>query len=582
MKRKRQQQAPRKESVVDARRSDRGPTPNGSNPTLDLGTASDRQGPLPAQVFESIDRLRLEVDADLGHLPGRTSRGRFEELAEPLLQSATRVVGLISPGDPEAARGHQACCDRLAQAFTSAMSSRLQLDGDDGPRNLLYCILTLRRLLQWPIGEDLGIELQERIRNHTQALWGGLGECWRSTDPSQCWFTPGAVADPDASLILDYYRVKEVFYTRCVTEQESILVPRSRLARWIHEGRDEARFDPTWAAHDIDDVQRQIVAARQAHELECQQLESAHENAEQEERERLEAELQQFEQGLPGRREGDEARARRVREEFEARKRNSRHRVEEELNALAEEWKPNLTKARDKRERTRQRSFYLLEVPLGSALGSLAFVAAELAGLALSLAVPAGALLGVGLGLWFRRSSNRSVAVLEERFKQEASAIRARGALRLKQMHADLAAEPDRIEQQIEQERERLRTDSASRLIEARGKLDTRLQALGEALQLKIENLQESSRDKVRARPRKDAEHFPVILEGLEKGFQKGRQPSKSILRVMHDQKFSAYINSLTPKSREALMRETRRLPRRELDELMECLISSSASPPQT
>ena len=121
------------------------------------------------------------------------------------------------------------------------MRTSIRFHATDRPRALLYSIQIARELEALPSGRSAIRSIQEFIEDDIRSLYGELGFDWKIIDPTRCWFTEGVVADPQSSVIVDLCRVTSLTFSQYDSIHVAALVPRSKLAKWIHAGRKDYR-----------------------------------------------------------------------------------------------------------------------------------------------------------------------------------------------------------------------------------------------------------------------------------------------------------------------------------------------------
>ena len=107
-------------------------------------------------------------------------------------------------------------------------------------RMLLFLILMCRHLLNLPLSSSLRRKIEGRRGEYIEALYGRFYENpsqARQLDPSECWFLPGELADPETSILIPVVRNMAVTGATASWYAHEVLIPRSRLAEIFHMGK---------------------------------------------------------------------------------------------------------------------------------------------------------------------------------------------------------------------------------------------------------------------------------------------------------------------------------------------------------
>lgn len=506
------------------------------------------------QLAQTLHRLTSEVKRNWTQLRVLARYDEFEPGIRPILTAARAAIDAVPDHSRDVAQ-----IDAFVMSVMDALRTGIRLEAEDRARALLYSILVGRELETLSMQRPVASRVREAIDDDIRNLYGELGDDWQELDPSACWFTPGATADPDASVVIDLFKVVSLTYSEYDALHIPVLIPRSKAAKWVHSGRRAEDFDPAWMLLTLCDesVRRQ--------KLERDDLvRDAEKNLaefEATEQRTTETRLREFDAALPGRREELTQAVAAAGTECEQIAKAERKRAEADLVELSKRFKPAVSAARSRAERTARRTFVHLELPAILVGAVAALFLHGILGAVLALAL--GGAVGFGIAWWVRRTIQAAPAQVEKRFKEELKAVRARATSRADNRGDELRATATAALADLEVQRDAILTQSEQRLQQARQQHDER-----------IDEIAASHQQELTARPLKDCEEHPAILMGLDGGFMRGKVPSKELIKVLHDQKYSSYVNSLSPDGRERLVRERDRLPRKEFDQLIERLIS--------
>jgi hypothetical protein len=505
-------------------------------------------------MAQRLHRLTTEVQHKWTRLRVLLPYDEFEAGIRPILSAAVEVI--------ESARykaRSMAQLDAFVLAVLAAVRSSVRLTGADRPRALLYSLLIARQLADLSAGRPVVQRLHEAVADATRSLYGDLGTELDDLDPAACWFTPGAVADPDASLIVDLYKIKSMTFSEYDAIHAPVLVPRSKAAKWIHTGRKPELFDSSW----LPLLLREESMTRQGSEGEARLREIEASFAAQEHAERLaaQARLAEFDASLPLRQTEQVREAAAAEADCKRVAIEERRRAERELVELSQQFKPSISRARSLAERIAGWSFAQLEVP-STLVGALsALLVASALGTWWSLGL--GALLGLALSVALRRAILAAPTRIERRFRDRLKIVRGAASARAQRRGAELRAAADRTADTLAAERAAILQQFEDRLREVR-----------HTTQAQIAAIEATQQAELRARPLNDLGLYPAVVMGVENGFLRGKAPPKAVIKVMHERKYGGYLNSLSPAGRERLFGERNRLPRKEFDELIERLIS--------
>jgi hypothetical protein len=193
------------------------------------------------------DLLRRTAEVFDG-VKDRVNRGNFEQLAAPLLNEAREIHALLSRRlEVPDELLEQSSFDQIAEKIHDAVNKKIKYEGDQRERNILYSTLMNGRLLSLPLSAVVRRKIETSIRDDGRVLYSRFGmDNSACPDPAKCFFLDGAEADPEASLLIEFYKVtgREVTVdrirrsagVRVKYETAKLLVPRSKLASTVRSG----------------------------------------------------------------------------------------------------------------------------------------------------------------------------------------------------------------------------------------------------------------------------------------------------------------------------------------------------------
>lgn len=184
-----------------------------------------------------LEPLILRANKELIEITGKLNRKKFDTSCKALLKEALAVRNyLISNLQLSEEMVKIPEFDNLCEAIINGLHAKLDYDTNEQLRNILYCILVTKKILELPVSWAMRNKLKESIANDTDKLYGDFNPFGKKFDATRCWFIDGEEADPDISL---EFRVKRLHLnpTRRKTlyvESQKILVPRSQAAADQH------------------------------------------------------------------------------------------------------------------------------------------------------------------------------------------------------------------------------------------------------------------------------------------------------------------------------------------------------------
>jgi len=160
--------------------------------------------------------------------------------------------------------------DNLAEKIFALIDSEIIDYQPSRPRTILFLILICRRILELPLSPSLRRRIEERRGTYIENLYGRFynnAHHAREIDPTQCWFLPGELSDPEQSLLLPVYKPNPRGKITLWDSQE-VLIPRSRLAEMLHFGKvsevqEQLQADSLRLMENIDTLRRELDYAQQ-------------------------------------------------------------------------------------------------------------------------------------------------------------------------------------------------------------------------------------------------------------------------------------------------------------------------------
>lgn len=186
----------------------------------------------------SLEPLRHRVQKDLkDHSKKRTYQG-FDKVCKPMLDEAdsTRSFLLGACGFPEE-MVDSSDFDRLCDTVLEALNSGIDYKNDDRVRAILYSSLVAKRLLSLPLSSRQRRRIEQSIANDRRLLYQDFLDGNQEIDHTRCGFMEGEEADPASSFVFPVHKVTDTSGGTIRWQSTSILVPRSRLAAAIHDGK---------------------------------------------------------------------------------------------------------------------------------------------------------------------------------------------------------------------------------------------------------------------------------------------------------------------------------------------------------
>jgi len=178
----------------------------------------------------------------------RVDRGNFEKLAASLIDEAREIHALLSRRlEVPDEFLEQSTFDHIAEKMHHGINTKIKYEGDQRERNILYSSLMNKRLLSLPLSAVLRRKIETSIREDGRILYSRFGiDASACPDPTKCFFLEGADADPEASLIIEFYRITNREVTvdrirrsagvRVSYQMVKLLIPRSKLAASVKSG----------------------------------------------------------------------------------------------------------------------------------------------------------------------------------------------------------------------------------------------------------------------------------------------------------------------------------------------------------
>jgi hypothetical protein len=495
-------------------------------------------------------------------LADKVSRDKFEAVAGPILREAHDIRALLSERlmltDDLL---EQSTFDQLAQGILDAVNKKLDYQGDERERNILFSSRVGKRLLSLPLSGKVRRAVEQSLQDDNRILYSQF-----YTDPSgwptslECFFLPGAEADPDASIAISMYRITERKIEvdriqrsaglRLFWDRATLLVPRSTCAMAAGSSGTaeveipEAEYKPAQRAAAV-----QLKALRS--ELDAVQAEITKQRTAETraEEQRQKAELRVVEEREAARvTEAEAALATANRNEAEQIK-TEEQRLESENERMATAHEPGLEAARVRVAATRERlqrgtSFLLIEIPL-ALLGTLSLLLMRIgpyvvivAG-ALVFAFLASSVIRRACGLLAAYPLHAAARALE----REKAACLAESSSRRLAIQAEAAKVTGRwksLLSSVESEKNAILEASRQRAEELTGRLDERAGRATAEFQQKERKLRSQLVRKAKVLKESQKGEFPAYRAARKKGFKEGSRPSSVEFEMTESEKAEA------------------------------------------
>jgi hypothetical protein len=512
------------------------------------------------------------VDQDILAPEEHLSRRQLAELLEPVLAEVESLLRfLVEDLKLPDELFVSSAFDHLASRLHLALNRKLDYSGDDRERQLVYGLRLRRRLLSLPLSRPTARKLEQELQKDARHLWGD--DYGPDLDPTACWFLPGAMADPEASLIMPLYRITDRKVeidplqgsagVRLFWQGRRLLIPRSELASACHQGK----AGPAEVSAHLLDTEGQGILG------EIRQIEADHAAAQARREASLQSDLQAVELELELALEAHQERARveaaQGEQELTAVASRLQGQLLEAEQALSKGLAEAVNAGEDRRRRARQhlamtkasqgglRGGLARELPVGLALAlALGGVIPALGGLGVleggSASWP-GALLGIVLALLGGRGvrrrrihrAARAVQAAEGALEADQEMLRARHASQVGSLEAAAEKERAAIRRRLaglDRAREELRSDSERRRTGLRTAAEEERRRLDREKEASVARLRKKLIARLGVRPEKDKWRFPPLEGAQATGFQPGRRPSSAEMKMTSDEELEARL----------------------------------------
>lgn len=489
--------------------------------------------------------------------------------------------------------------DALAEAALEVVSGEKLDYSDEQQRVLVFSATATRKLLELPISGAMRRRVDAALQSDLKILYRGFVPAWNGTDACRCWFLPAEEADADASILLPVYKIGSVRGASVRWEARQVVVPRSRRAKQVHEGkaavpdlvelagstRDAKTLDLIARIRRIDEE----AGAQASREREFMEAEKRAAEAAQA------AALWQHEQVAA-------AQAARDREHLDAVQRAHQGRVQAEQRRHGKALETARATARPRIAEAEQvyRSVAdlnrgvlgLLKAPpavlglVSLAIGAVIFTAAKtLPGAAVGAAALSAVLIALG-GLVEAR--NRRVAAARRPLEaakatlvaeEEGVAREHKEALgRLEWQARDEGAEAKAREAARSAEAERIRSQGVARVADIQRAGRTALEAIESKTVAATKGLRAELDVRFKPKPQSESKAFPAYRKALAEGYKEGARPSEQEVNSMVQREVSKLFDSLSSGEAEVLKLMLAKLDNDACQQLIEALIDLPAA----
>jgi hypothetical protein len=519
-------------------------------------------GALASQVgAELLEPLRQRAHRELGSLenkiPRRTLAPKLDPVVEQAVAAAQELKGLF--GDVDTAR--LGLFDAVATEIRAGVA-RLDFQGDDRWRTLLYCGVVEHRLRTLPLSTRCALDLERakaKTLSHLYPHWD-LG----NVDPFECWFVPDEVPDPDSSFEFAFHKItnREVLgdTIRTTWIGERVIVPRSKLAAQSHQ-QGEVVINITEA--EVTPLQRS--QWERANELE-RELKNATERLKQE----LDRELTALERNGAMAAASVKQAAIAEKEKFEREARAAEADYQRQSEQLDRDRSVRIQALRAAAERARAAAAAKAKAAVEKNQGLRGFSRLELPMLAVSILLTAAGLVVApdqsgpgaftlsemslteilnGLGeqpifvgavlaallipfpfgqivRQFRRNAaRRGPAQISAEEKRQVTQLTKDFEERIRVLRASCDQITSRAPRSPKELKDEIREETQRRVVDARNRYDQKLERLRSEAQHEIKTIRNNFSRRVLAAPEKKKNDHPALRAIRAKGFQAGPRP---------------------------------------------------------
>lgn len=496
-----------------------------------------------------LDPLVQKVQAFV-ESPGRGTRQAFVKQVEPALAEATAARDQLVEelGLPEDVV-EQSEFDRFAEVVLNGLNRKIDYDTDDRVRALLYSLVTTQRMLALPLSTAMRRKLEGGVRSDTEYLYKDVMPKAGSFDHTRCWFMEGERPDPDESIELPVYKIAEVKGDSVQWRSRKVLVPRSRRARLVHDGKlkledvPEEKLDAEGRAlaQQIRDEQKALDQKLRTHDekhtADKAQAEAELEDIRRRRDERLAEENKRLKRAVADKRAEGERHLR----VFERRHRE----VVEQYGGWQGAWRIEL-------------------VSIGI-WAALSFGVALLFGWKAvgSMLCPAmGAFWGLAMARGYRQTqvetSEKALKAERDKADDAVEVVEKTGKKKKADLEMEFTKEGakahDRLEK-IEEGRRKIEKPAAET----------------------IDKLQHRLTDRIRGKPEKAKWDYPPYKKAMSDGFKDGVKPSDSEVSALIKRQLDEMMASLDPIAKMVLMKAAQELPGAKFNELLGTLLGMSS-----
>jgi hypothetical protein len=528
-----------------------------------------------------LEPLIQRANAELSPASGKLGRKPFDAACSPILSDAFAVLKyLVDTLNLPGNLVELAEFDSFCETILGAVAGHLDYSTDDRLRSILYSMLVSKRMLGLPMSLTMRQKLEKSIRDDIEILYRGFLPPSPDFDPTRCWFMESEEPDPDACIELSVYKIVETRGASVRWESRRVLVPRSKHAKLVHEGKlkvtdiEEDKLDAEGQAllaqiRDAESKCKAIVATEtRDREVEIKREESA-----------LKTALAQYDRRVAAQVVADERHLAEVKRHTDRQIELEHQRRDNAIADVTRRSAQRTAQAQAAHNRAVERNKGLrggrrLEMPLMMAavsiLGMVGFMLSladswlTLAAVDVSLSVIFG--LGMGRVVRGRRvgASSAALAAVRKAIEREIDAVKResqQAVKKLEQQATRAGAEAAARLKQVATEKARLTKESENRMAAIRSKHEQAIDKAQKAAAVQIRPWQKRLTDRVRGKPESAKKDFPPYTKAKSSGYRDGAKPSDREVNDLVQREFNRMMDSLDPLAKIILARIVQEAP---------------------
>src|SRR5205807_1331327 len=149
-----------------------------------------------AKLEDLCRRAKQEFD----EVKERASKATFDRMVGPMLHEAGNVRELLMDRLQLAESVlEESAFDRLALTIKESVDKKINYEGEDRERSILYSSKVFKRLLDFPLSSQVRHQIQQAIQEDNRYLYSLFNIAPGSLPQAlECFFLSGAEADPEA------------------------------------------------------------------------------------------------------------------------------------------------------------------------------------------------------------------------------------------------------------------------------------------------------------------------------------------------------------------------------------------------